>query len=55
MKQGITIRMGASRFDAVVRTADTIRVFDLRQMNRKEEHNFRRELVRQFKEAGDAR
>jgi hypothetical protein len=50
-KPGITIRMGASKFDVVVRTKEYIRVFDMRRMNRKEEHVFRRELVRQFKES----
>ncbi len=53
MKAGITIRMGASRFDVIVRANGTIRVFDIRHMTRKEEHNFRRELVRQYREASE--
>ncbi len=50
MKQGITIRMGASRFDVVVRSPDSVRVFDMRRMNKNQEHDFRVQLVRQFKE-----
>lgn len=50
MKQnGIIIRMGAGKFDVIVRAQDSIRVFDVRHMNRDEEHVFRRELVKQFR------
>lgn len=50
-KSGITIRMGASRFDVVVRTPETIRVFDIRRMSRKDEHAFRKMLVFKFRES----
>jgi hypothetical protein len=41
--------MGAGRFEAVVRNGDNIILFDLNKMQRKEQHIFRRELVKAFR------
>lgn len=54
MKSAITIRMGASRFDAIVRVGESIRVYDIRNMNKHQEHDFRRELVKQFRISREA-
>ena len=52
MRPRITIRMGASRFDATVRGHDGNPVhFDLYKMDEKGRHNFRRTLVSEFREA----
>lgn len=52
MNNRITIKMGASRFDATVRGPDGTPVyFDLRRMSEKEGHIFRRTLVSEFREA----
>lgn len=49
MKANVIIRMGASKFEAVVRNGETLTVFDLRRMNNKNQHVFRRELVKAFR------
>ena len=52
MKNRITIRMGASRFDAVINLKEKgILIYDLRNLNKKQEKDFRVELVAQFREA----
>ena len=51
-KANVIIRMGASKFEAVVRHEDRLLHFDLRKMTRKQEHTFRKELVIAFREAG---
>lgn len=49
----IVVHMGASTWTANVRGADGKFVeFDLRAMDGKQQHNFRRELVKAFREAG---
>jgi hypothetical protein len=56
MKRGanILIHMGASTFTADVRGADGNPVrFNLRQMDKQQEHRFRRELVKAFRKAGE--
>jgi hypothetical protein len=52
VKNRITIRMGASRFDAVINLGDRIMVYDLKNLSKKQEKDFRVELVAQFREAG---
>jgi hypothetical protein len=51
-KANIVIRMGASKFEATVRNGDKVYLYDLRRMTKKQEHDFRVELVAQFREAG---
>jgi hypothetical protein len=52
-KTNIVIHMGASVWTANVRGADGKFVeFNLRNMDGKQQHNFRRELVKAFREAG---
>jgi hypothetical protein len=52
-KSNIIIHMGASVWTAKVRGADGKFVeFNLRAMDGKQQHNFRRELVKAFREAG---
>lgn len=53
MKNRITIRYGAGVFEAAVNMGDRVKIFDIGAMNRKEENNFRKELVAQFREAGE--
>lgn len=54
MKANIIIRMGAPYFDARVRGADGNYVhFNLRTMDKKSQHQFRRELVKAFRIAGE--
>lgn len=52
MKNRITIRMGADRFDAVINLGHSIMVYDLSRLNKKQEKAFRVELVAQWREAG---
>lgn len=49
MKARVIIRMGASKFTAAVRNGDTIHLYDLRRMQPKQVHEFRRELVKAFR------
>jgi hypothetical protein len=49
MKARVIIRMGASKFTAAVRNDDQITLFDLRKMDRKNQHIFRRELVKAYR------
>jgi hypothetical protein len=50
MKPNIIIRMGAPYFDARVRGADGKFVhFNLRRLDKKAQHQFRRELVKAFR------
>jgi hypothetical protein len=49
MKARIIIRMGASKFTAAVRNGDQITLFDLRSMTNKNQHIFRRELVKAWR------
>lgn len=51
-KANVVIRMGASRWYAVVRVGDAFTVFDLHKMSDKGVHEFRRELTKAFREAG---
>ncbi len=51
MKERIIIRMGASKFDALVRVGDELKLYDLRAMQPRDQHNFRRTLVKAFEEA----
>jgi hypothetical protein len=52
MKPNIIIRMGASKFTADVRGADGNMVrFDLGKMQAKEQHTFRRELTKAFRQS----
>jgi hypothetical protein len=44
--------MGASEFKAIVRVEDKLTIFDLNKMGKKGEHQFRKELVIAFREAG---
>lgn len=53
MKNRITIRYGAGVFEAAVNLGDRVKVYDIRSMNKKQEHAFRKELVAQFREAGE--
>jgi hypothetical protein len=56
MKAGITIRMGAGKWTVTARTADGHEhIYDMNRMNRREQHAFRTELVRQFRVANEAR
>lgn len=52
LKPNVIIRMGASKFEAVVRHKDQVLLFDLRKMSRRDENTFRKELVFAFREAG---
>lgn len=53
MKTNIIIHMGASAWTAKVRGADgNFVTFDIRAMDGKQQHTFRRELVKAFREAG---
>lgn len=49
--ENIVIHMGASTFTADVRHKDKVVRFDIRSMDHKAEHEFRRELVKQFRNA----
>jgi hypothetical protein len=49
MKNRITIRMGASKFTATVRNGDNVVIFDLRRMTPRNQHVFRREMVKAFR------
>lgn len=54
MKANIVIRMGASKFTADVRGADGNMVsFDINNMDKKAQHQFRVELVKAFRIAGE--
>lgn len=54
-KANIVIHYGASTWTARVRAANGEFVtFDLRKMDRKQVHNFRWELTKAFREAGEA-
>lgn len=51
-RPNIVIHMGAGVFDAQVRGADGQMIhFDIRNMEPKNQHRFRRELVKAFREA----
>ena len=53
MKPNIIIHMGASTWTAKVRGGDGKFVtFDIGRMDGKQQHTFRRELVKAFREAG---
>lgn len=54
MKNRITIRMGASKFTAAVNNGDSVTLFDLRKMTAKNQHVFRRELVKAWRDASVA-
>lgn len=51
MKNRITIRMGASRFDVIANLGDRIVAYDVRKMSKADEKKLRVELVAQFREA----
>jgi hypothetical protein len=51
VKTGIKIHMGASTFTAVVKSKHGTLFFDLNQMNKKEYHEFHKQLVRAWKES----
>lgn len=51
-KANVVIRMGASKWEAVVRSGDSFVAFDLYHMSDKGRHEFRRELTKAFREAG---
>lgn len=53
-KPRITIRMGASKFTATLNLGDRVSVFDLRKMTPKNQHVFRRELVKAWRDASVA-
>ena len=55
MKPNIIIRMGAAYYDARVRGADgNYTHFNLRKLDKKQQHVFRRELVKAFRIAKEA-
>ena len=53
MKNNVTIHMGASRWDALVRSKDSVVLFDLYRMSEEGRHKFRKELVKAFRIAGE--
>jgi hypothetical protein len=53
MKHGITIHMGASRFDVTVPINNTPTTFDLYHMSTMERRRFHREFMRAYRKSAD--
>jgi hypothetical protein len=51
MKNRVTIRMGANKFEALVNYEDRVTVFDLNALGKKGEREFRKELVIAWRES----
>lgn len=52
MKNSVTIRLGATSFEAVVKADGKLTMFDLNKLGKHGEDTFRKELVIAWREAG---